>query len=73
MRVAGGDMNDLTIPGQRTITAPWYPGCDRTTGGMMNVTLAPDEDVEWTWSYGADGQRQVIGYTIIKKAHSSTR
>jgi hypothetical protein len=36
-----------------------------TTGQVIGVWLAPDEDVQWNWSC-QDGKRIVTGYQIVK-------
>ncbi len=50
---------------KRWVTAPasTLPGAPAVQG----VQLAPDEDVQWTWTYTPEG-RYVSGYTIVKRA-----
>lgn len=55
--------------GQKWTPVP-YDCTPETTGGMLGVYLHPDENVEWHFSYGADGKRFITGYTITKDKHN---
>ena len=44
-----------------------YQSSSYTTGTIQGVWLAPDEEVEWMWTYGLDNLAYVSGYTIKKK------
>jgi hypothetical protein len=59
-------MKPDTSDDKRTILAP--KSSPPNQPGIISVTLAPDEEVDWHWKYGPDGSRVVTGYTIRKKS-----
>lgn len=48
---------------KRTIHAPQ---ADVAPGVVLSVELADNEDVQWQWSHGPDGQSHITGYQILK-------
>lgn len=52
-------------PQKRTIQAPQ---ADVLPGTAVSVELAEDEEVQWQWSHGPDGQSRITGYQIKKRA-----
>lgn len=44
----------------------YAPQADVAPGAVLSVELADDEEVQWQWSHGPDGQRRITGYQIIK-------
>jgi hypothetical protein len=49
---------------KRTVVAP--PG-EVAPGAVLSVELAEDEQVQWQWSHGTDGQSRITGYQISKR------
>jgi hypothetical protein len=49
------------------IVHPPQPEDVQTEFQFISVEVADDEDVQWHWTYTADGKRIVSGFTIIKK------
>lgn len=58
---------ERTTDGRRIVYAPRaaYPAND-TTGMIVRVALADNEDVEWHWSHSEAGS-VVTGYTVRKR------
>ncbi len=49
---------------KRTVYAPQSAVAP---GAALSVEVADDEDVQWQWSHGTDGQSRITGYQILKK------
>jgi hypothetical protein len=53
-------------PEKRTVYAP-RPEDPNASAAVISVEFAPDEEVEWVWTYLPGGKRVVTGYDIKKK------
>lgn len=53
-------------PAQKPKRTIYAPQADVAPGAVLSVDLADDEQVQWQWSHGPDGQSRITGYQIIK-------
>jgi hypothetical protein len=61
------DVFDRLLPGQdRRVHAPT---CSFGSPALISVNIADDEDVEWHYTYLADGRKMVTGYTVVKSTN----
>lgn len=56
--------SSAAAPPKRTVVAP---PAEVAPGAVLSVELAEDEEVQWQWSHGAEGQSRITGYQIIKR------
>lgn len=52
---------------KRIVYAPGSYPLNKRSSAVNSVSLSPDEEVEWTFSYCSDGSRYVSGYIVTKK------
>lgn len=46
---------------------PHAPHPSNQGTAIISVTLQDNEDVQWNYAYGPNGERYYLGYTIISK------